>query len=322
MRPPGDLFLWGEQRPGGRHVVSGHPPGIERKPANSSAAAVLAYDVPHKAPWDWKVSAYTLTKGIATGAYLIPLALLLAEEIEPTSPLWLWGAPLVGLAFLALTGLLLIADLTHPTRFWMIFARPQWRSWLVKGAFLIAAYGATLSAHLAAACANRTALLLPIAALAAPLALGTAVYTAFLFAQAKARDLWQSALLPPHMAVQCLLAGAAATLPLAARYDPAALSSLQWILFAFLLLHLLFVAGEVTLPHATAHARLAVFEMTKGRYRNCFQLGGLSCVAAGLVPWISVAGLPFVVAAGAAALLGLLAYEHAYVQAGQSVPLA
>jgi hypothetical protein len=32
-------------------------------------------------------------------------------------------------------------------------------------------------------------------------------------------------------------------------------------------------------------------------------------------PWIGVAAVPF-------ALLGLLAHEHAYVQAGQSVPLA
>ena len=32
-------------------------------------------------------------------------------------------------------------------------------------------------------------------------------------------------------------------------------------------------------------------------------------------PWIGVAAVPF-------ALVGLLAHEHAYVQAGQSVPLA
>ena len=33
----------------------------------------------------------------------------------------------------------------------------------------------------------------------------TAVYTAWLFAQAKARDLWQSPLLPPHLAAQAAL---------------------------------------------------------------------------------------------------------------------
>ena len=32
-----------------------------------------------------------------------------------------------------------------------------------------------------------------------PLAILTAIYTAYLFAQAKARDLWQNPLLPPHL---------------------------------------------------------------------------------------------------------------------------
>ena len=40
-----------------------------------------------------------------------------------------------------------------------------------------------------------------------PLAAMTAVYTAYLFAQAKARDLWQNPLLPAHLLVQALLAG-------------------------------------------------------------------------------------------------------------------
>src|SRR6185295_13937010 len=63
-RPPGGLFLWSEQRAGVDQVVSGHP-----GPASSSAAALLAYDVPHSIPWDWRVSLYTLTKGIAAGVY-------------------------------------------------------------------------------------------------------------------------------------------------------------------------------------------------------------------------------------------------------------
>ena len=42
------------------------------------------------------------------------------------------------------------------------------------------------------------------------MAVMTAVYTAYLFAQARARDLWQSPLLPPHMAVQGMLGGVVA----------------------------------------------------------------------------------------------------------------
>jgi Ni/Fe-hydrogenase subunit HybB-like protein len=204
----------------------------------------------------------------------------------------------------------------------MIFAKPHWKSWLVKGAFLITGYGVALTAHLGAVITNRISFLIPLAIVAAPLALLTAVYTAFLFAQAKARDLWQSALLPPHMAVQTMLAGAAALIPFAAKLESSSLPSLQWTLFVFVVLHLLFLIGEVALPHVTAHARLAVWEMTKGRFRKYFQLGGLLSVAAALAPWAGLGGAPLIAFVAVCALVGLLAHEHAYVQAGQSVPLA
>ena len=80
-------------------------------------------------------------------------------------------------------------------------------------------------------------------------------------------------------------------------------------------LHVVLVAAEVTLPHVTAHARLAASEMTRGRYARFFWPGLAGVAVAVAAPWIGVAAAPF-------ALAGLLAYEHAYVQAGQSVPLA
>src|SRR4051812_44983329 len=45
-RPPGGLFMWSEQPQVAHGVTAGHP---ERP--NSSAAALLAYDVAHRAPW-------------------------------------------------------------------------------------------------------------------------------------------------------------------------------------------------------------------------------------------------------------------------------
>ena len=67
--------------------------------------------------------------------------------------------------------------------------------------------------YLAAALAGATAARQVLGGLGLPLAVAAAVYTAYLFAQAKARDMWQSALLAPHLAVQAALAGAAAMLP-------------------------------------------------------------------------------------------------------------
>jgi Fe-S-cluster-containing dehydrogenase component/formate-dependent nitrite reductase membrane component NrfD len=367
-RPPGGLFSWSQQQQGGELVVSGSPvlgkdgagagrpsyPG-QLGTGNSSAAAVLAYDVAHSIPWDWRVSLYTLTKGIAAGVYLAALLLMALGRLSAASPVWLYAVPVLGGLFLAVTGALLIWDLEHPGRFYLIFTRPQWRSWLVRGAFLIGGYALVLALHFLAAVAGRPELTRQLIWLGLPLSLLTAVYTAYLFAQAKARDLWQNPLLPPHLTLQAVLAGAAALTLVAFVTEFDLLPRLLAILAAAGLLHLALVAGECTLTHGTAHARLATREMLRGRYRTWFW-AGIVLTAAGVV--LAYAGAaagsayaipnPFVVRttglmtsetlfrintifftrfwsailAPLPALLGLLAFEHAYVQSGQSVPLA
>ena len=359
-RPAGGLFMWSEQgqgasggsgarapaplddalRTGGPGAAGARRTGDEPRaagggasgPWNSSAAAVLSYDIPHKAPWDFRVSLYTWTKSIAAGAYLAPLLLVLGGWLAPTDPLWTLAAPLVAGAFLALTGAILIWDLEHPTRFHLIFRRPQWRSWLVRGGFIIGGYGAVLAAHFAAAILG-----------AGPppwlgwagggLAVLTAVYTAFLFGQAKARDMWQNPLLPAHFLVQAVLAGSGVAALLGMPAAPAlfALASAA---------HLLMILGEVCMPPPTAHARAAEREMTHGRYRRWFRLGVLGAAAGVAAPWLDALLVPVASAFADSALTAsaatavaawivvpvglaaLLAYEHAYVQAGQSVPLA
>jgi Fe-S-cluster-containing dehydrogenase component len=309
-RPEGGLFMWSEQRSGPGRVTSGHPAGW-----NSSAAALLSYDVPHEVPWDWRVSLYTCTKAIAVGAYLLPLLLVLLGVGDPAGPLWLWAAPILSGTFLAATGALLIWDLEQPRRFHYIFTRPQWRSWLVRGGVLIAAFAAVLALHFLGAVLGRPGLVGLLALLGVPLGFGVAVYTAYLFAQAKARDLWQNPLAPSHLVVQAGIAGSAALLPVAALVEHGAVNVLAGVLAGASLIHFLFVLGEETLPPATAHVRLARWEMTRGRYRGWFR-AGLALVAAGLLaPWLGAwVALP--------ALVGIFAHEHAYVQAGQAVPLA
>ena len=324
QRPPGGLFMWSEQGEVDHGVPSGHP-----GPWNSSAAAVLSYDIPHRAPWDFRVSLYTWTKSIAAGAYLAPLLLLLTGAITAASPLWTFVAPIVAGVFLALTGAILIWDLEHPTRFHLIFRRPQWRSWLVRGGFIIGGYSAALAAHFAIAWTGASPpLWLGLAGGA--LAILTAVYTAFLFGQAKARDMWQNPLLPVHFLVQALMAGAGAValaalaLPLltgalaAGEATTAAAATVTASLQLFALgsgAHALMILGEVLMPPPTAHARLAEREMTHGRFRGWFRVGLLGALLGVAAPWLGWVVVPI-------GLVALLAYEHAYVQAGQSVPLA
>ena len=325
-RPDGGLFMWSEQLASSGHVVSGNPAF-----SNSSAAALLAYDVPHTIPWDWRVSLYTWTKGIASGVYLVAAILVLFGFLSPTNPIWLWATPVLSGAFLALTGGLLIWDLEHPERFYLIFTKPQWRSWLVKGAFIIAGYTLVLALHFIASWIGSNTMQSWLMIPGIPLGVMTAIYTAYLFAQAKARDMWQNPLLPPHLLVQSLLLGSAVLLPVSiyvqlqtTRPVPVH-ETLTWVLAITSLLHLLLIWGEVSLTHPTAHARLAIWEMVRGRYRSDFLFGTILSALGGPLPWLALLHMispTYGVAGAPLALVGLVLYENAYVQAGQSVPLA
>ncbi|HSD45305.1 MAG TPA: 4Fe-4S dicluster domain-containing protein [Pyrinomonadaceae bacterium] len=314
-RPEGGLFMWSEQQAGTDTVVSGNPDY-----SNSSAAALLSYDVAHSIPWDWRVSLYTWTKGIASGVYLVAALLVLLGAIRADDAIWYWAAPVISGAFLAITGGLLLWDLEHPKRFFLIFTRPQWRSWLVKGAFIIAGYSLVLLLHFIASLAGWLSFQIWLMVAGVPLAVLTAVYTAYLFAQAKARDMWQNPLLPPHLLVQAFLLGAAVLL---LGYGPGVTQI--WILAIASLVHLLMIWGEVSLTHPTAHARLAIHEMVHGRFKRDFWFGITLSFLGGLIPWLALLGfmnIRFGALGAPLALVGMVLFENAYVQAGQSVPLA
>jgi Fe-S-cluster-containing dehydrogenase component/formate-dependent nitrite reductase membrane component NrfD len=314
-RPEGGLFMWSEQQVSTDTVVSGNPVYN-----NSSAAALLSYDVAHSIPWDWRVSLYTWTKGIASGVYLVAALLVLLGVLRADDSVWYWMAPVVSGAFLALTGGLLLWDLEHPERFFMIFTRPQWRSWLVKGAFIITGYSLVLLLHFVASLAGWLSVQIYLMALGIPLSILTAVYTAYLFAQAKARDMWQNPLLPPHLLVQAFVLGSAMILLADRRGLPTAIA----IFVVSSLIHLLMIWGEVSVTHPTAHARLAIYEMVHGRFRRDFWVGIVLSFIGGLVPLaaLNLASDPMVVLGAGLGLLGMMFFENAYVQAGQSVPLA
>ena len=77
--------MWSEQFETSEHVVSGNP-----QFNNSSAAALLAYDVAHSIPWDWRVSLYTWTKGIASGVYLVAALLVHATRVATRGGRVVW----------------------------------------------------------------------------------------------------------------------------------------------------------------------------------------------------------------------------------------
>jgi Fe-S-cluster-containing dehydrogenase component/formate-dependent nitrite reductase membrane component NrfD len=323
------LVPW-EAPPSASYFNSAQAAGVGHHAASVSAKAMPAaggahgsartYDAPDKGVlWNWEVSGYLWTKSIAAGSLLVPILLGLfgGESAQGTLQVTMgW----VALLFLALTGSLLVKDLDRPARFLYVLLRPHWTSWLTRGAWLLMVYAALAGAWLAfASLTSRTPPVLD--AMVAVLATLVAVYTAFLFAQCKGRDLWQSPLLPVHMLIQSVVAGAS-VLWLSAwvlRSDPPA--GVGPLLGGGLTLLLVLTMVERLLPHVTGDTARALQLMTRGELRAPFWFAVLGGTA---LPLALLSFAPAGIAAPAAcvlALAGLLTAEHTWVRAPQRVPL-
>jgi len=248
-------------------------------PAPGSAEARAVYDVPRPRLWGWRIAAYLTTKAVAAGALLAAaLGLGDARALGATS-----------LAALGATLVLLVADLHKPSRFLFLFTKGNPRSWLVRGAYVLVAHGALSLPYLLLAAPPP-----PLPPLAAIVAILTAVYTAFLFRQARGRELWcEDRLLPLNLTLQ---AGAAAS--------AIGWHSGRWS-YSVLAAHFAVVLVGAVMGPSTAQARRAHALMVK----HVAFLPGLLLAA------IAIAYPP-------AVFLSFAFLDYALVRAGQEVPLS
>ncbi len=284
------------------------------------------YDAPDKGIlWGWEVSGYVLTKAISAGAFLVPFLAVLFGWAS-VNPLIEWSGLGISLVFLAATGLLLIKDLDRPDRFLNVLFRPQWGSWLVKGGYIITFFGGFLTLWGIAYYFELSAIANAIKYITAVFAILTAVYTAFLFAQAKGRDFWQSPTLSIHMLVHSFMAGAAVFAIIAAFTD----HTMDWstyltnVLLVSIVVNLVTIASELITPHPTQDSKYVVKMITKGRYRNQFWIGTL--LVGNIIPFVLLflgVGNPMLLAgSGLLVLIGIYFTEHIWVEAPQRIALS
>lgn len=189
---------------------------VAQRLAEDSPETKRVYDAPSKGIlWGWEVTAYIWAKAISAGTYMIAMLLWLTGNLEMTDQLWM-GVLGVSLAFLGLTGVFLILDLDRPERFLYVFLRPNWSSWLVRGAYIIGAYGAVLAATATVLLMGLDRVLLEyLAILGVPIAALTGVYTAWLFKQGRGRSWSTDKTLALKFMAEMTLVGVAVILPLA-----------------------------------------------------------------------------------------------------------
>ncbi len=291
----------------------------------------VSYNAQHAIPWRWPVPAYMVAKAIGAGMFLL-LGFGLGFGLVKYEPAGTIAALILSLLFVGINTGLLVYDLAKPERFFMILLRPQWKSWLTRGAFILIAFTVVAGLWLLAELALQARLLDPAALrpfrsvslwTGLPLAAGTAIYTAFLLGQAEGRDLWQSPLLPFHLFLQAVLAGSGMYLVLDLFLPLASdlLSLVKVIFLSSLVIDVLItLLGELGMRHASETAERAARAISHGAYRNDFWWGSVGL--GHLLPLLILLADPpgGGAIAGVAAVIGLYLFEYAFIRAPQDVP--
>jgi len=220
------------------------------------------------------------------------------------------------LVFMGLTAAFLVKDLDRPDRFIYVLLRPQWKSWLVRGAYIITGFSGLVSLKLLD---NYLQLGLDWLWIPGMIFAGLgAVYTAFLFNQARARDLWQTPIQSAiHMLVHAFIAGSVMMIIIAPE-------TMEWMTNALLwgvVLNMVIIAKEILMPHKTLDTRKAIQLMTKGYYSKYFWAGIIVGSVVPIMMLTMIAGSSALLAGGLS-LVGILLTEFVCIRVPQMIPLS
>ena len=272
------------------------------------------YDSPSKGVlWGWEVPAYVWTKSIATGTFIMmSIWQYFNGALDSSSEI---AGLITTLVFMGLTGGLLVKDIDRPDRFLYVLLRPQWKSWLVKGAYIITIFCGLVSLKLL-----DNYLQLGLDWLWIPgfvFAVLGAVYTAFLFNQARARDLWQTPIQSAiHMLVHALMTGSVVMMIIAPESYRWMANILLWGIVA----NVVMIAKEFLLSNETPDTKKAIELMTKGYYSKYFWAGIVIGNLAPIVLLNVYSGMAII--AGGLALVGIFLTEFVRIRVPQMIPLS
>lgn len=316
-----DGMIWADTTPSHNTLSP-----VQQAHSEKSLVARTAYTTAAHMTWKSKVSGYLVTKAIAAGVIMMAALMVMLGNADMQTEIGI-VPPLVAGVFTAITGVLLVTDLKQPGRFLYILTKSNTDSWLVRGAWILGAFAGACAIWFLGGVTDSQTIIKAVAIPAAVLGAATAGYTAFLFGQCAGRDLWQTPLLLPTLLAQAVVAGGAAYAIGDVVMDLPDQRVARWVFFLGLASLALLLFAELT-AKGSRNLEMAMTEMTRGAYASRFWLGGIVLGilvpgaimgAAGLFE-IATPGLPAI--AGLCALVGMFAYEDAYVRAGQSVPLS
>ncbi|HTF89841.1 MAG TPA: 4Fe-4S dicluster domain-containing protein [Planctomycetota bacterium] len=312
-------YIWSERPDAG---VEAWPE--EKAPTTPDLRTVL--DVGHKVEWGWPVALYLVTKAIAAGAAMIaPFLVDFGVPVGSFAERWL--PEILALVFTTITTALLVEDLHRPLKFLTLLTRPNKKSWLVRGAWVLIAFSTLTCLILAAHWFGQDEAAKYMRSFNVVLGAAAAGYTAFLFRQCEGRDMWQSRRLLPHLLIQALLCAAVIFW-----FFTDSKTEFRLWLGVVLALHGAFMSLELRGKHETANARQAAGFLPIVRMGWIGAPYRMGVVLSVLVPGVLLAltnphrmapAVPYFCWITAACVLaGLFLFKYAYVRAAQLPPLS
>ncbi len=250
----------------------------------------IVYNVAHEAPLGPLIAVYFYMTGLSAGSFILS-TLAYGFGIKRFKPLGKIGVVLATV-LLVLAPLNLIADLGQPWRFWHLFPYLNPTSPITYGSFLLTLYPINCLIYAFFMFKGDEKMTKLFGLIGIPLAVSVHGYTGFIMALAKARALWNTALMPILFLVSAMVSGIALMILVVTvmgffskqrRPDPVLIRDLGRILVGAILLDLFLVFSDVlVLLTSDSEAAEAAGSLLRGAFNPYFL--GVEILSGSLVP--------------------------------------
>ena len=262
----------------------------------------IVYNVAHEPPLGPLIALYFYMTGLSAGSFILS-TLAYGFGIKRFKPLGKIGVVLATV-LLVLAPLNLIADLGQPWRFWHLFPYLNFTSPITYGTFLLTLYPLTCVIYAVFMFTGNDRMTRLFGLIGIPLAVSVHGYTGFIMAMAKARALWNTALMPILFLVSAMVSGIAlmilvvtviGLLSKARRPDYGLVQDLGKILVGAIALDLFLVFSDVlVLLTSDSEAAEAAGMILQGSFSRYFL--GVELLVGSLVPLALLVSPAFLVA--------------------------
>jgi tetrathionate reductase subunit C len=259
------------------------------------------YNVFHQQPWGWKIATYFFLTGVSAGAFILS-SLSYVFGMQRFKPIGLMSL-VVAVVVLLIGPILLIADLTQPTRFWHLLVPTYWHftSPMAWGSVLLIAYPVNCLLYAKAIVKQNLSRAKTLGIVGIPLAIAVHGYTGYILGAVEAKILWHTAMMPILFLWSAMVSGVALLIlvilarnalfgesRLFPKVEVGVVYELSVILFWFILVDVAIIVLDImTLRYGGEAAQEVLYLLLRGSYAGYFL--GVELVLGAIVPIIILA---------------------------------